>query len=183
MNADDEARKVLDDWHEIWPFEPRRLAVLGYTRRLEHQLDEAKTYAWSLEHRIASLERWKAEAIRVLTDWEAVWTAAGEPGGLGDYRPTVTTAAVSASVGRAAALEQRIAAARTALDKAWRAAPDYLCGDLDEVLDVLEGHGHHVPNEVGCVECGAHLAAPTREQYRAFVQEHTIHPVQETPCR
>lgn len=33
-----------------------------------------------------SLLRWKAEALQVLSDWEAVWIAAGKPGRVGSSK-------------------------------------------------------------------------------------------------
>lgn len=70
------------------------------------------------------------EARRILREWERE-----APLGFN----SVIVAYVRRLEARVAERDARIAAARTALDKAWRAAPDYLCGDLDEVLDVLNG--------------------------------------------
>jgi hypothetical protein len=36
------------------------------------------------------LRRWKAEATAVITEWEAVWEAAGRPGRLGESKARAT---------------------------------------------------------------------------------------------
>lgn len=42
------------------------------------------------EDELRQLREWKAEAIEVLTDWEAVWEALGSPGRLGASKANAT---------------------------------------------------------------------------------------------
>jgi len=41
------------------------------------------THAEELERELTDIKRWKREAMLVLSEWEAVWGAAGSPGTIG----------------------------------------------------------------------------------------------------
>jgi len=58
------------------------------------------------------LSAWKAEALEVLSGWEPVWQALGEPGALGEPKPVSALDEVTrlrAEVARSQQLRQRIA--------------------------------------------------------------------------
>ena len=46
--------------------------------------------AWAMVEEAERLERWKSEATIVINGWEAVWEAAGRPGGLGSLKYVAT---------------------------------------------------------------------------------------------
>lgn len=50
-----------------------------------HDLPPASTLADAADE-IERLRRWKAEAIAVIENWEAVWEASGKPGVLGQSK-------------------------------------------------------------------------------------------------
>jgi hypothetical protein len=51
------------------------------------QLIDALEYrADAIERLLADYDRWKSETITVLSEWDAVWLAAGKPGRLGQSK-------------------------------------------------------------------------------------------------
>ena len=55
-------------------------------RRERSNADENAEFLAEAADRIEELERWNAEGLTVLTEWENVWERAGRPGSLGSSK-------------------------------------------------------------------------------------------------
>lgn len=74
--------------------EARSARQTAHAARLERRVVRQRTALRDANEEIARLERWKAEAIEVLTEWDKVHDALGQPGRLGGSKATASLSAV-----------------------------------------------------------------------------------------
>lgn len=81
---------------ERYPYSMQRLLWSKTDKgRHEHGVDlQRLAYATCIREEVEPLEVWKESAIKVMGEWDKVWTALGNPGKLGESTATASLAEV-----------------------------------------------------------------------------------------